>query len=101
MSRVVVWSDEALTDMLRLIERIAEDNPRNARLVEDRIARSVDLLSGMQFGHAGRVFGTYEAVVPKAPFIIVYQLFEPNRLGIARIIHTSRHWPHGEWPAED
>jgi toxin ParE1/3/4 len=55
----------------------------------------------MQFGRAGRIFNTHEALAPKAPFLIVYQLLDKNQLGIARIIHTARNWPPGDWPAED
>lgn len=101
MNRDVIWSNEALSDFLKLFERIARDSVQNAKLVADRIEHSVELLSRMQFGRAGRVFDTYEASVPKAPFIIVYRLVEPNRLAIVRIIHTARNWPPGEWPADD
>lgn len=101
MSRDVVWSNEALSDFLGLFERIAQDNIQNAGRVADRIEHSVELLSRMQFGHAGRVFDTYEALVPKTPFIIVYRLVDANRLAIVRIIHTARSWPPGEWPTGD
>ena len=101
MNRDIVWSDDARIDMLKLIEHIAKDSIQNANLVADRIHQSTDLLSQMQFGRAGRVFDTYEALVPKSPFIVVYRLVEPNRLAIVRIIHTSRNWPPGEWPADD
>ena len=101
MIRDAVWSEEALADFLKLFERIAKDSAQNATLVADRIEHSVELLSRMQFGRAGRVFDTYEALVPKAPFIIVYRLYEPNQLAIVRIIHTARNWLPGEWPADD
>lgn len=101
MNRDIVWSDDARIDMLKLIEHIAKESIQNASLVADRIQHSADLLSRMQFGRAGRVFDTYEALVPKAPFIVIYRLVEPNRLAIVRIIHTSRNWLPGEWPADD
>lgn len=101
MKRDVVWSDDARIDMNTLIEHIAKDSIQNATLVVDRIEHSIDLLTEMQFGRVGRVFDTYEAVVPKAPFIVVYRRVEPNRLAIVRVIHTSRDWPPGDWPADD
>ena len=101
MKRAVVWSDEALADTLALVEWIAKDSVQNAGLVVDRIQHSVGLLAEVPFGRVGRVFGTYEAFVPKAPFIIVYQLIGDDRLAITRIIHTARDWPPGGWPADD
>ena len=87
--------------MLGLVEWIAMDSVQNAGLVVDRIHHSVGLLAEMPFGRAGRVFGTYEAVVPRAPFIIVYQLVADGQLAITRIIHTARNWPPEEWPADN
>jgi plasmid stabilization system protein ParE len=61
MKRDVVWSDDARTDMDNLIEHIAKESIQSARLVVDRIEHSVELLTEMQFGRAGRVFDTRRA----------------------------------------
>ena len=98
MTRDVAWSERALADFESQFEYIARDSLKNAKLVADRIEHSIGLLSDMPFGRIGRVAGTYEASVPKGPFIIVYELPDDRTLGIRRIIHTSRHWPAGRWP---
>ena len=100
MTRNVVWSEAALADFEGQYEHIARDSLKNAKLVSDRIAHTIELLADMPFRRAGRVAGTYEASVPKIPFIVVYSLPDDGTLGIRRVIHTSRHWPAGRWPDE-
>jgi toxin ParE1/3/4 len=41
---------------------------------------------------------TFEAVVPKSPFIVAYQLTDETGLSILRVIHGARDWKEGEWP---
>ena len=98
MTRYIAWSERALADFESQFEYIARASLKNANLVADRIEHSINLLADTTFGRAGRVAGTYEASVPKAPFIIAYELPDDRTLGIRRIIHTSRHWPAGAWP---
>jgi toxin ParE1/3/4 len=98
MSREVFWSDDALADLLSIFEHIAQDNVRNAHLVADRIEHTVNLLSDMAFGRAGRMKNTFEAVVPNSPFIVAYQLTGETSLSIVRVIHGARDWKEGEWP---
>ena len=87
-----------MADFERTFEHIARDSLENARKVAERIGHSIDLLADMPFGRVGRVAGTFEASVPKVPFIVAYSLPDDGSLGIVRIIHTSRHWPAGRWP---
>ena len=101
MTRSIVWSEKALSDFENLIEFIARDSLQNAIRISDRIEHSINLLSTTPFGRTGRVLGTYEAVVPKIPFIVVYELIDQKSLGIRRIIHTSRDWSQDDWPKDD
>ena len=71
---------------------------QNAHLVADRIDHSIALLAETAFGKLGRMQNTYEAVVPKTPFIIAYHLGKDNSLNIVRVIHGARDWPENEWP---
>ena len=98
MTRKVMWSKDALKDFQGILEYIATDNVQNARLVADRVDKSIHLLSETPFGRPGRMIGTYEAVVPKTPFIIAYLLEGSHALAIIRVIHGARDWRQGEWP---
>ena len=100
MKREAVWSETALADFESLFAFIAGQSVNNAHLVADRIEHSIGLLCATPFGRAGRVPGTYEASVPKAPYIVVYELTDERTLGIRRIVHTSRDWPAGRWPGD-
>jgi toxin ParE1/3/4 len=98
VTRKVIWSEDALIDAQKIFEYIARDSAQNAHLVANRIDHSITLLAETPFGKPGRMQGTYEAVVPKTPFIIAYQLGKDNSLGILRVIHGARNWKEGEWP---
>ena len=43
-------------------------------------------------GRPGRVEGTRELVVARAPYIVAYRIVEDD-LEIAAIIHAARRWP--------
>lgn len=98
MSREVFWSEDALADLQSVFSHIARDNVQNAHLVADRIEHTVGLLAATPFGRSGRMKNTYEAIVPKTPFIIAYQLVKDKTLNIARVIHGARDWQENEWP---
>jgi toxin ParE1/3/4 len=98
MTLKVFWSDRALVDAQKIFAYIAQDNIKNAHLVADRIDNTISLLAVTPFGRAGRMRGTYEAVVPKTPFIVAYTLKAGASLSIARIIHGARDWRGGKWP---
>jgi toxin ParE1/3/4 len=98
MTLQIFWSEKALTDVRKIFEYIAADNVQNAHLVADRIDNTILLLAVAPFGRAGRMRNTYEAVVPKTPFIVAYQLKPNQSINIARIIHGARNWRKDEWP---
>ncbi len=97
--RKLAWSDDALDDMDSVIDYVAADSPRAADLILDRIEMTANLLGQMPVGRPGRVGGTYEKLASKTPYIIAYALTD-DTVRILRIIHGSRDWPEGEWPAE-
>ena len=97
--RRVVWSDEALDDLDDAMSYIGVDNPAAAHLVIDRIAAAIDLLAEMPVGRIGRVKGTHEWHVQRTPYVVSYSLTDET-LHILHVIHGSRDWPAGEWPAE-
>jgi toxin ParE1/3/4 len=98
MTHKVFWSEDALADAQNIFAFIAQDSVQNAHLVADRIEHTAALLAETAFGKPGRVASTYEVVVPRTPFILVYHLGKNNTLSITRLIHGARHWPENEWP---
>jgi plasmid stabilization system protein ParE len=99
MTRRVEWSDEASRDFEEAMEHIAFDSDAASILVATRILTAAERLGDLPTGHPGRVKGTYEKLVQKTSYIIVYTLSDAT-VGITRIIHGARGWPDDEWPAE-
>lgn len=97
--RRVVWSDDALADLASHLRYIAQDSPRVALTIADRIDEVGARLADFATGRPGRVAGSYEKVVSRTPYILAYALGD-TQVTILRIIHGSRDWPEGEWPAE-
>jgi plasmid stabilization system protein ParE len=78
------------------IAYIAADNHRAALRVRNRIAEVGHGLSQLATGRRGRVPGTYEQVVPRLPYLVIYRIRRTQGsewVSILRVIHTSRNWP--------
>jgi toxin ParE1/3/4 len=99
MKRRVAWGEKATADYHQQLRFIADQNPGNADLVDQRLMAAIETLADIPIGRAGRVAGTYEKPVTKTSLIIAYQLSDET-LHIIRIIHAKRNWPEGEWPRE-
>ncbi len=98
--RTIIWSPKASRDLFEQLAYIGIDSPVNASLVRDRVMASVARLSDLQTGCAGRVFGTYEIVVPKTSLILAYDLPKTDDVRILRLIHGARNWLPGKWPKD-
>ena len=90
----IVWSPEAIEDLLSLRVHIAEDNPAAARRVVLHVLESIEQLlpDNPQIGRAGRVSGTRELVIPRTPYIVPYR-FQRTTIQILRVYHGARRWP--------
>jgi toxin ParE1/3/4 len=90
----IVWSPEAIEDLLSLRAYIAEDNPAAARRVVLHVLESIEQLlpDNPQIGRAGRVSGTRELVIPRTPYIVPYR-FQRTTIQILRVYHGARGWP--------
>jgi toxin ParE1/3/4 len=90
----VLWSPEALADLIALRDFIAGDSPAAARrVVAGLVSRIEELLPGNPaIGRVGRVSGTRELVVPGTPYIVPYRLRE-GAIEILRVYHGARRWP--------
>ena len=90
----ILWSPEAIGDLVSLRAYIAEDDPAAARGVVLHIIHNVEQLlpNHPQMGRPGRVPGTRELVIPKTPFLVPYRL-QRNTIQILRVHHGARRWP--------
>lgn len=101
MSRPVLWSSGALTNLADHIAYIAAENPSAAHRVGDAIDKTALALGEMPIGRPGRVTGTYEKLVTGLPYILAYMITEASgeeQVEIVRVIHTARDWPAEKWP---
>ncbi|MCF6319867.1 MAG: type II toxin-antitoxin system RelE/ParE family toxin [Proteobacteria bacterium] len=90
----ILWSPEAVQDLVSLRDYIAQDSSKSAAIVVNTILEFIEqqLTQFPNSGRKGRVKGTLELLVPRLPFIIPYRLKE-NNIEIIRIYHNSRQWP--------
>ena len=90
----IVWSPEAVEDLVSLRAYIAEDNPAAARRTVRHIIESIEQLipNNPRIGRAGRVPGTRELVIPRSPYIVPYRL-QRMTIQILRVYHGARRWP--------
>lgn len=89
----IIWSPQALDDLVSLRAYIAEDDPAAAERIVLRILRNVEMLlpDNPQAGRPGRVPGTRELVVPRTPFIVPYRIAGRD-IYILRVYHGARRW---------
>ncbi|MEM7694468.1 MAG: type II toxin-antitoxin system RelE/ParE family toxin [Pseudomonadota bacterium] len=97
MKKPVVWSRDALDDVIDASVFVAQENPSSATRLADRLESAGNALSDFQTGRPGRQAGTFEKIVPRTRYIIVYRV-TGNYVSIVRVIHTARHWGGGDAP---
>ena len=90
----LIWSPEAIDDLISIRQYIANDDPHAAREVVRTIAMLVkhQLPKFPRSGRPGRVAGTRELVVPGLPFVVPYRV-RKQTVEIIRVYHASRRWP--------
>jgi len=90
----IIWSPEAIQDLISLRAYIAEDSPAGARRIVLRILHDVEHLlpDNPSMGRPGRVPGTRELVIPQTPYIVPYRM-QREAIQILRVYHSARRWP--------
>jgi toxin ParE1/3/4 len=89
----LTWTGPAAADLDDLVRHIAQDSVTAAFGVEDRIHRAISRLPSMpRSGRIGQVDSTFELVVPRTPYIVIYSL-EADEIVIGRVIHGRQQWP--------
>ncbi len=90
----IIWSPEAIEDLISLRAYIAEQSPAGARRIVLRILHVVEHLlpDNPHIGRPGRVPGTRELVIPRTPYIVPYRV-QRGAVQILRVYHSARRWP--------
>ena len=89
----VVWSRRAIGNLLALRDYIAEDNPRSAAGIAQRILDTTQLLTTQShIGRAGRITGTRELVIAGTPYVIPYRV-RGGALELLAVFHGRQKWP--------
>jgi toxin ParE1/3/4 len=88
----LVFDDDAIVDLENIYSWIAQDSPANAKNVTQRLFNSAELLISFPLmGHAGRQPGTFEWVVPRLPYILVYQFDRAEeRVVVTAVLHGAQ-----------
>ena len=91
----VRWTDAAYADLEDIYLYIAEDNPRAAARVVDRIeAHTEQELSQFPLrGRIGRVEGTRELVITDYPNYLVAYEVDGDDIDVLAVVHGRRRWP--------
>jgi toxin ParE1/3/4 len=89
----IVWSTAATRHLRQIVEYLHGESSGGAITTRRRILETVMRVGQMPYsGRIGRTDGTREAVVPRSPFIVVYEISEQT-VEIVGIWHTAREWP--------
>mgnify|MGYP002632660953 FL=1 len=90
----IIWSPGSQHDLRHIHNFVAQENPAAAVRLVQRIVTAVEMQLAVfpLSGRPGRVEGTRELVVARAPYIVAYRIVEDD-LEIAAIIHAARRWP--------
>lgn len=90
---LVRWTEPAATALGAIQDYIANENPRAAFEVVQRIRIAVHQLEKHpNSGRTGRVRGTYEQVLHNLPYIVAYRI-KIEEVQILSVYHTARKWP--------
>ncbi|HCK83275.1 MAG TPA: type II toxin-antitoxin system RelE/ParE family toxin [Hyphomonadaceae bacterium] len=91
------WSAHARADFDRQVAFVAERSPAAAKRLSDAILSATAGLRQSNTGRIGRIEGTFEQVVRKQPYIILFEMTD-EEVRILRVVHSARDWPEGQMP---
>ena len=94
----LVFDDQAIADLENIFAWIAQESPATARAVIDRLFSSIELLiSFPRIGHVGRDPDTFEWVVPRLPYVVVYEVDrEQQRVIVTAVFHGAQDRKDGD-----
>ncbi|HLG84354.1 MAG TPA: type II toxin-antitoxin system RelE/ParE family toxin [Bradyrhizobium sp.] len=88
----LVFDDQAIADLADIFEWIAQDSPAAAKVVTDRLFSSIELLGAFpRMGHIGRDPETFEWVVPRFPYVVIYEIDQQlDRVVVTAVFHGAQ-----------
>jgi plasmid stabilization system protein ParE len=88
----LVFDERALVDLEGIYNWIAKDNAAAAKAVVERVFESTEHLADFpHMGHAGRDEGTFEWVVPRLPYIAIYEIHaDRDEVIMVAVIHGAQ-----------
>lgn len=88
----LIFDEKALVDLENIYNWIAKDNPAAAKAVVERLFASTEHLASFpQMGHVGRDDGTFEWVVPRLPYIVIYEVYaERDEVIVTAVVHGAQ-----------
>ena len=90
----VHWTNEALDQLLRIRERVAERSPDAADRLVERLATRAEQLDA--FPRSGRAVPEYERddirEVIVRPYRVIYRV-KPEQIDILSVVHSQRRLP--------
>jgi toxin ParE1/3/4 len=92
----LVFDDSALLDLENIHRWIGKDSPESAGRVVTRLFKSAELLLSFPFmGRFGSDPGTFEWVVPRFPYVLVYEVDEnEQRVLVTAVFHSAQDREH-------
>jgi toxin ParE1/3/4 len=89
----IVWTVQAIQDLLQIREYIGRENKRAAAKIARRLQTAAARLADhAEIGRPGRVGSTRELIVPGTPFLLPYRVRQ-GRVEILSVIHAAQEWP--------
>lgn len=89
----LVWTAQAVTDLVEIADYVSEHHPDAAIALRDRLRSVIEgLVDFPMAGRPGRVAETRELVVPGSNYLVPYRVHE-GRVEILAIVHAARDWP--------
>ena len=86
----IEFSAAARTDLLDIMDPIAENNPVAAMMVNSDIHRQIAMLADQPgIEPLGRIMGTRELVLAGLPYVVTYRVRRGVGVSILRVLHTS------------
>lgn len=89
----IAWLAEASAEKDELLDYIAERSVLAALGVDEHIRQQVGQLAEFPFlGRKGRIADTFELVISRTPYIVVYRIHK-DEARILHVFHERRDWP--------
>jgi toxin ParE1/3/4 len=90
----IVWTIQAIHDLVQVREYIASDNPGAAAGIARRIIQATEkLTANPEIGRTGRLRGTRELIIPGTPYVVPYRV-HGDRIELLRVLPGRQQYPH-------